>query len=111
MNVGLVAVAAIGRHPGGVLAGGETVGGMIEANQPGGTSRRGSTTGSPPRPAGWRSTPLAPGVPAWMAPVARRMRLYDDNQLIQLLATAGFGGATVTRSADGRGQLATARRP
>jgi SAM-dependent methyltransferase len=53
----------------------------------------------------------APGLPAWLAPLARRMRFYDDAQLVQLLVAGGFNNAAVTRSADGRGQLATAHRP
>jgi len=38
------------------------------------------------------------------------MRCYDDAQLVQLLVAGGFSDATVTRTADRRGQLATARR-
>jgi SAM-dependent methyltransferase len=53
----------------------------------------------------------APGVPAWIAPISRRMRFYDDAQLVQMLVAAGFSDATVTRTTDGRGQLATAHRP
>ena len=53
----------------------------------------------------------APGLPPWMAPITRRMRFYDDAQLVQLLVAAGFSHATVPRTADGRGQPATARRP
>ena len=52
----------------------------------------------------------APGLPPWMAPITRRMRLYDDAQLVKLLVARGFSDATVTRTADGRGQLATAHR-
>jgi ubiquinone/menaquinone biosynthesis C-methylase UbiE len=52
----------------------------------------------------------APGLPAWLAPITRRMRFYDDAQLVQLLAAAEFSDATVTRTAGGRGQLATAHR-
>lgn len=52
----------------------------------------------------------APGLPPWMAPITRRMRFYDDAQLVRLLAAAGFSDATVTRTAGGRGQLATAHR-
>lgn len=52
----------------------------------------------------------APGLPPWMAPITRRMRFYDDAQLVQLLVAGGFSDATVTRTADGRGQLAAARR-
>jgi SAM-dependent methyltransferase len=52
----------------------------------------------------------APGVPAWITPIARRMRFYDDAQLVQLLVASGFTDAIVKRSTDGRGQLATARR-
>lgn len=52
----------------------------------------------------------APGLPPWMAPITRRMRFYDDAQLVQLLVAGGFSDATVTRTADGRGQLATAYR-
>ena len=52
----------------------------------------------------------APGLPSWLAPITRRMRFYDDAQLIQLLVAGGFSDATVTRTADGRGQLATAHR-
>lgn len=52
----------------------------------------------------------APGLPGWLAPVTRRMRTYDDAQLLQLLVAAGFSDAAVTRTADGRGQLATAFR-
>jgi SAM-dependent methyltransferase len=52
----------------------------------------------------------APGLPSWLAPITRRMRFYDDAQLVQLLVAAGFSDATVTRTAGGRGQLATARR-
>lgn len=55
----------------------------------------------------------APNPPPWMAPppIARRMRFYEDTQLAQLLAAAGFSDATVTRTADRRGQLATAHHP
>jgi SAM-dependent methyltransferase len=53
----------------------------------------------------------APGVPAWIAPISRRMRFYDDAQLVQMLVAAGFSDATVARTDDERGQLATARRP
>jgi hypothetical protein len=52
----------------------------------------------------------APGLPSWLAPITRSMRLYDDAQLVQLLVAGGFSDATVTRTADGRGQLATAHR-
>lgn len=52
----------------------------------------------------------APGLPSWLAPITRRMRLYSDAQLVQLLVAGGFSDATVTRTAGGRGQLATAHR-
>jgi SAM-dependent methyltransferase len=52
----------------------------------------------------------APGLPSWLAPITPRMRFYDDAQLVQLLVAAGFSDATVSRTAGGRGQLATARR-
>jgi pimeloyl-ACP methyl ester carboxylesterase len=51
-----------------------------------------------------------PGLPSWLAPITRRMRFYDDAQLVQLLVAGGFSDATVMRTAGGRGQLATAHR-
>ena len=53
----------------------------------------------------------APGTPAWMAPIARRMRFYDDAKLVQLLVDTGFRDPTMIRTPAGRGQLATACRP
>lgn len=53
----------------------------------------------------------APGLPPFLAPVTRRMRFYNDAHLVQLLVAAGFSDAAVTRTAGGRGQLATAHRP
>lgn len=52
----------------------------------------------------------APGLPPLLAPITRRMRFYDDAQLLRLLVAAGFSDATVTRTAHGRGQLASAHR-
>ncbi|WP_280269236.1 class I SAM-dependent methyltransferase [Nocardia wallacei] len=55
---------------------------------------------------------LAPNPPASLAPapVARRMRLYTDDELRSLLTTAGFTETRVTRSGKGF-QSATAVRP
>lgn len=127
VQVGLVGVAAVRRDPGCVLSRDQAVGGMVEADQ-----RRGALTTAalanvffflyePQRTLGELHRVLAsggrlaihteaPGLPAWLAPITRRMRLYDDAQLVQLLAAAGFSDATVSRTAGGRGQLATAHR-
>lgn len=55
---------------------------------------------------------VAPDPPATLVPalLARRMRLYPDDELIRLLAMAGFIHITVQRRDQGCTQLVTARR-